>query len=200
MVNISFTVTLIILLSLTSCRMFGKLSRIVSIIEANKFKQPNAGHLIKNIDSKITKNIAQSIPKGNINQLTKLGVPSEVVDAFNDILYSEQALGNTYYFNITKEQGKITEGIGIIELQGEIAKFAYVESYTVGTLIPQEVIKTIRECKHFLWIRKCKNKKVKEKREFHMDEMMNIYDALENKSANLLTNRINDFKKLFNMD
>ena len=33
-----------------------------------------------------------------------------------------------------------------------------------------------------------------------MDEMMHIYDALENKSANLLTNRINDFKKLFNMD
>ena len=180
--------------------MFGKLSRIVSIIEANKFKQPNAGHLIKNIDSKITRNIAQSIPKGNINQLTRLDIPSEVVDAFNDILYSEQALGNTYYFNITKEQGKITEGIGIIELQGEIAKFAYVESYTVGTLIPQEVIKTIKECKHFLWIKKCKDKKVKEQREFHMDEMMNIYDALEKKSANLLTNRINDFKKLFNMD
>ena len=158
MQKVSFIVTLSLLLSLSSCGLFGKFSKIVAIIEANGANHPNADYLINNIQSTVY-NIAQTVPKGKIGQIGILGVPDYAVEKFKAAQFTKEVVVNSFHFEISQGEGKLIEGIGIIEIQGDKAKFAYVESTNTGNLSTQQVIIKFKECKKYVFERNAKIKK-----------------------------------------
>ena len=149
MKKVSFILTLTVFLAFTSCKLFGKFSRIVAIIEANGANHPNADYLISNIQSTVY-NIAQTVPKGKIGQIGTFGVPAYAVEKFQAAQFIKEVVVNSFHFEISQGVGKLIEGIGIIEVQGDNAKFAYVESTNTGNLITQQVIIKFKECKNII--------------------------------------------------
>ena len=97
MQKVSFIVTLSLLLSLSSCGLFGKFSKIVAIIEANGANHPNADYLINNIQSTVY-NIAQTVPKGKIGQIGILGVPDYAVEKFKAAQFTKEVVVNSFNF------------------------------------------------------------------------------------------------------
>ena len=164
MQKVSFIVTLSLLLSLSSCGLFGKFSKIVAIIEANGANHPNADYLINNIQSNVY-NITQIIPKDQIGQIGTFGVPAYAVEKFQAAQFIKEVVVNSFHFEISQGEGKLIEGIGIIEVQGDNAKFAYVESTNTGNLITQQVIIKFKECKKIIFMKKCHNRERREDRE-----------------------------------
>ena len=116
MKKVSFLIILSFLISLTSCGLFGKFKKIVAIIEANGANHQNADYLINNIQS-IVLNVAQTVPKGKIDKIGILGVPDYAVEKFKAAIFAKDVVANSFHFEISKEEGKLIEGIGIIEIK-----------------------------------------------------------------------------------
>ena len=185
MQKVSFIITLSLLISLTSCGLFGKFKKIVSIIEANGSNHPNADYLINNIQSYVL-NVAQTVPKSKIDKIGLLGVPSYAVEKFKTAIFAKDVVVNSFHFEISQGEGKLIEGIGIIEIQGDKAKFAYVESTNTGNLITQQVIIKFKECKKYVFVKKCHNRERREDRGFKLEELEKIKQALREKSSQVL--------------
>ena len=199
MQKVSFIIILSLLISLTSFGLFGKFKKIVSIIEANGSNHPNADYLINNIQSYVL-NVAQTVPKFKIEKIGLLGVPSYAVEKFKAAIFAKDVVVNSFHFEISQGEGKLIEGIGIIEIQGDKAKFAYLESTNTGNLIPQEIIIKYKECKKYFGIKKCKTREGREQRGSEVEEIEKIKTALREKSAQALTQRINVIKQMFNIN
>ena len=75
-----------------------------------------------------------------LKKIGLLGVPSYAVEKFKAAIFAKDVVVNSFHFEISQGEGKLIEGIGIIEIQGDKAKFAYLESTNTGNLIPQEII------------------------------------------------------------
>ena len=198
MQKVSFIFTLSLLLSLTSCGLFGGFKKIVEIIEANGANHPNSDYLINNIQSNVL-NIAQTVPMSKIAQIGVLGVPGYAVERFKAAQFTKEVVVNSFHFEISENEGKLIEGIGIIEVQGDKAKFAYAESTNTGNLITQQVIVKYKDCRKYFGIKRCKNRERTENRGFRIDELEKIKVALREKSARALTDRINVIKQMFNL-
>ena len=198
MQKVSFILTLSLLLSLSSCKLFGKFSKIVDIIEANGANHSNSDYLINNIQSNVY-NIAQTVPKDQIGQIGNYGVPAYVAEKFQAAQFTKEVIVNSFHFEISQGEGKLIEGIGIIEVQGDKAKFAYAESTNTGNLITQQIIIKFKECKKYAFIKKCHNRERRENRGFKIEELDKIKQALREKSAQVLTQKINEIKQMFNL-
>ena len=74
-------------------------------------------------------------------------MPDYAVEKFKAAQFTKEVVVNSFHFEISQGEGKLIEGIGIIEVQGDNAKFAYVESTNTGNLITQQVIIKFKECK-----------------------------------------------------
>ena len=101
MQKVSFIIILSLLISLTSCGLFGKFKKIVSIIEANGSNHPNADYLINNIQSYVL-NVAQTVPKFKIEKIGLLGVPSYAVEKFKAAIFAKDVVVNSFHFEISQ--------------------------------------------------------------------------------------------------
>ena len=84
----------------------------------------------------------------------------------------------------------VIQGLGVLEIEGDRAKIAYVEASTVGRLNEQKQTVQLRKCHKILWIfEKCNI--VKEViREFTTNELEIIRNAVRAQSAKELKERI----------
>ena len=103
MQKVSFILTLSLLLSLSSCKLFGKFSNIVDIIEANGANHPNADYLINNIQSTVY-HVAQTVPKDQIGQIGNYGVPAYAAEKFQAAQFTKEVIVNSFHFEISQEK------------------------------------------------------------------------------------------------
>ena len=84
----------------------------------------------------------------------------------------------------------------MIEVDGNVAKFAYVEAATTGNAIQQTEPHSYRKCKRFLFFKKCRTITERRNRGFSLHELEMIKNALRELSAVKITERINAIKEL----
>ena len=167
---------------------------IVNIAKSSKARL-GAASLVSNVQSTL-KNIADRVDKAKINQIGALGVPSYAVEKFRAAVFAHDATATSFHFQLDKTNAKLVEGLGVIEVDGNVAKFAYVEATTTGNLIQQTEIHSYRKCKRFLFFKKCRTIYERINRGFTLSELDRIKNALRELSAVKLTDRINAIKEL----
>ena len=85
----------------------------------------------------------------------------------------------------------VIQGLGVLEIEGDRAKIAYVEASTVGRLNEQKQTVQLRKCHKIMWIFEKRNIVNQEViREFTTNELEIIRNAVRAQSAKELKERI----------
>ena len=165
---------------------------IANIAKSSKARLA-ASSLVSNVQSNL-KNIADRVDKNKIGQIGALGV--HAVDKFKAAVFAHDATATSFHFELDKTNVKLVEGLGVIEVDGNVAKFAYVEATTTGNAIQQTEPHSYRKCKRFLFFKKCRTITERRNRGFSLHELEMIKNALRELSAVKITERINAIKEL----
>lgn len=152
----------------------------------------NSGKYIKNLNTYVDV-LSNTVKKDKIGRLGELGVPKYAVDKFVQTLKS----GSGTTFNYFQLNGyKIAYGVGKIEVQGENARYAYLEAHTSGTPIPQKENRRYKKCKGWFVFKKCRMVDNWVERPFTAAEYEVMRNALRGKSLQELRSKVVQLKKL----
>ena len=199
------TITLLVLVSFIECglnmsrikqnKKLIEFARAIANIAKSSKARLAASSLVSNVQSNLKK-IADRVDKNKIGQIGALGVPAYAVDKFKAAVFAHDATATSFHFELDKTNVKLVEGLGVIEVDGNVAKFAYVEATTTGNAIQQTEPHSYRKCKRFLFFKKCRTITERRNRGFSLHELEMIKNALRELSAVKITERINAIKEL----
>lgn len=112
------------------------------------YKEPYAKHRqTKNYIQNITAYVdvlSNTVKIIKIPRLAELGVPQYVIDHFVEAIQSKKKNHCFKYESVNG--GNMILGFGTIEVDGEKARYAYIEAHTSGNLIFQKVNHPIEKC------------------------------------------------------
>ena len=182
---------IICLVAFSQCHFYDKL---LNVINKEAVDMPgNAGTYIRKLNGYVDV-LANTIKKDKVARLVDIGVPKHAVDHFvNSIQFASE---NSFtYSNVNLNS--IVYGIGTIELQGENARYAYLESHISGETITQKENRPIKKCKkRFLRKKKCWWEDNWVDRGFTSAEIQVIQTALKAKTIEYLRNKVIALKNL----
>ena len=188
--KIHIFIGIICLISFTQCNFYDSLLTYVN-------KMPigipsNSGKYIKNMNTYVDV-LSNTIKKDKISRLGELGVPKHAVDNFVRTVKHGNETSFTY---VSVNSNSNVIGIGKIEVQGEKARYAYLEAHSSGTLIPQKENHRYRKCKGWWIFKKCWWEDNWVVRKYTIAELEVIKNALRGKSLIDLRSKVVYLKNL----
>lgn len=193
MKNFIFQICFIILFSCVCTESFFKKlkldpSQIQKIAEIARQKAES--DLIKSMTTKFV-TVASIVDKSKLAFVGSLGIPPHAVKKFLTARFTKGTTTATFNLEIFPDRVTVIQGLGVLEIEGDRAKIAYVEASTVGILNEQKQTVQLRKCHKILWIfEKCNIVNQEVIREFTTNELEIIRNSVRAQSAKELKERI----------
>lgn len=160
---------------------------------------PLTSSLMENIKTDVTA-VSDIIPQSNLKTLTNLGVPKEMVESFEDAIFSSglKTFPSTLSYNsdLPSKTIKFSTGFGAVAANNGLVRFSYIEIKQTAELIPQKVIIKYKRCKHFLFFKSCNNASREEIRNYTEEESKKMLSGLSGLANRAIVNKIKDMIKV----
>ena len=134
--------------------------------------------------------ISTSLATNKIDQLYLLNIPAHAIKEFKAVLFTKKIVSTSFRVELNPTTASAIEGLGVVELEGNLVKLSYAEANTVGTLIEQKEPVKREKCKRKWFKKKCTHWIEMVPRGFTDKEVDVIKHTLRVKAAKDLETRI----------
>ena len=169
------------------------LSEFLSQAQKQNLDIRNTSSLMKNIQTNVTV-VSDIIPQSNLKALTNLGVPKEMVESFEDAIFSSGLSSFpsilSYNSDFQSKTMKFSTGFGAVAAKNGLVRFSYIEIKQTEEIIPQKVVVKFKKCKRFLIFKSCSNESREEIRNNTEEESQLMLSGLSGLANRAIVNKI----------
>ena len=194
-----FPISFILLFSIISFNPFFKTIKldpraIQKIAEIAREKAEST--LIASMKTKFV-TVASVVDKSKLAFVGSLGIPSHAVKKFVTARFTKGMTTASFNLELFPDRVTVIQGLGVLEIEGDRAKIAYVEASTVGKVNEQKEKVQLKQCRKILgFFEKCWLVEQEVVRDFSVKELEIIKNAVRAQSAKELKGRIEKVMEL----